>query len=432
MGSTKAAGVRVRCAAAKILTGVLAEGQTLSQQLDGKLARAEPDQAFLRQLCFGTLRNLLPLRRQLAQYLQKPLKAGQTDVEMLLLLGLYQIGHLRVPDHAAVSTTVEAARKLNKGWAGKLINAVLRSHIRAGSPAVKGDPSATHPAWLRKRLARDWGEQAERIMVANDQQAPLWLRANTQRISLEDLQLKLAAGSVAATISQHLPQALRLASGVDVTQVPGYEAGLFTVQDGAAQRAAPLAEPQPQQRILDACAAPGGKTTHLLELAEDLEVVAVDRSEQRLERLRENLERLGQRAEVLAADASEPSQWWDGNQFDAILLDAPCSATGIIRRHPDIRHLRKTKQLAQLKGLQARLLDALWPLLRPGGKLVYVTCSILQEENQSQIASFCERTSSACAIPIAADWGLATSHGRQILPGENDMDGFFFSLLSKS
>lgn len=432
MSSTKAAGVSVRSTAAKVITAVLADGQTLTQQLDTKAARAERDQSLLRQLCFGTLRYLLPLRQQLAKYLRKPIKADQMEVEVLLLLGLYQIGKLRVPDHAAVSTTVEAARRIGKGWAGKLINAVLRHHLRAGKPDIANTPAATHPAWLRDYLRRDWGDEADRIMIANDQQAPLWLRANVRHTSGHELKQMLLEEGIEAVVSPLLPHALSLPGGADVSQLPGYQAGLFSVQDGAAQLAAQLVAPRERQRILDACAAPGGKTTHLLELAKELELVALDRSDDRLGRLRDNLDRLGLQAQVLAADACEPSRWWDEQQFDAILLDAPCSATGIIRRHPDIRHLRTPQQITELTILQSRLLDALWPLLRPGGQLLYVTCSILKAENEAQIATFCERTASAEAQPIDASWGRATRHGRQILPGENDMDGFFFSRLLKA
>lgn len=429
---TKAAGVRVRCTAAKIITAVLTDGQTLTQQLDTKAARAERDQAFLRQLCFGTLRYLLPLRKQLADYLRKPIKADQLEVEVLLLLGLYQIGKLRVPDHAAVSTTVEAARKMGKGWAGKLINAVLRNHLRAGKPDFSSAAGTTHPHWLKDRFRQDWGDQADRIMTANDQQAPLWLRVNARLTTVEALKQKLGDAGIEAAASSVLPGALCLPGGADVSQLPGFATGLFSVQDAAAQLAARLVNPEPGQRVLDACAAPGGKTAHLLELAEDIDLVAVDRSAQRLEKLSQNLERLGLKARVLAADAAEPSSWWDGQPFDTVLLDAPCSATGIIRRHPDIRHLRSPQQVSELIALQSRLLDALWPLLRPGGHLLYVTCSILKAENEAQIAAFCERTATAEALPIDAAWGRATTHGRQILPGENDMDGFFFSRLLKA
>lgn len=427
-----------RAAAARVLAEVVAGGRSLSDVLPPALVvLAARDRALAQELCYGTLRLLPRLRVLLDRLLDRPLKERDADVDALLLIGLYQLGHLAVPPHAAVSATVAAARLLGKPWAAGLVNAVLRRYGRerpALDAAVAADPQArhAHPAWLLERLRAVWPADWEAVAAAGNAHPPLTLRVNRLRITTEEYRARLAAEGRAAVPHPHAPDALTLAQPCPVEALPGFTAGLFSVQDAAAQLAAPLLRPQPGQRVLDACAAPGGKTAHLLETCPTCEVVALDQDARRLTRVAENLTRLGLAADAVVGDAGNPAAWWDGRPFERILLDAPCSATGVIRRHPDIKVLRRPDDIARLAAEQERLLAALWPLLAPGGILVYATCSVLPEENRERITAFLQGQHDSHEIPIAVAWGRSADPGRQILPGEDAMDGFYYACLTKA
>lgn len=430
---------RPRLQAARAVAAVLARGRSLDDVLPGELAElAGPDRGLAAELAYGSLRLAPRLGWLLNRLLKRPLDRREPLVHALLLTGLYQLGSLRTPAHAAINETVNAVREAGKDWAAGLANAVLRRYQRerdsleARADAVDAARFA-HPVWLLEAIRRDWPRHAEGIFTANNARAPMTLRVNRRRGGVEAYRERLAAEGLAAAPHPHAPEALVLERPVDVAALPGFAAGEVSVQDAAAQLAAGLLAPQPGMRVLDACAAPGGKTAHLLEGWPELgELVAVDSDAGRLDRAAENLARLGLAARLVHADAARPEDWWDGRPFDRILLDAPCTATGVIRRHPDIKALRRPRDVEVLAARQARLLDALWPLLSPGGALLYATCSVLAAENSRQVSAFLLRHPDAAAPPLAVDWGRPAGVGRQILPGEADMDGFFYALLIKT
>lgn len=422
-----------RLAAVRALSEVLDSGRQLGdcRSLDAGLDAR--DAAFARRLAYGTLRWYVALDALATDLLERPLKARERDVHRLLLLGLYQLWHEDTEAHAAVHATAEVARALRKPWAVGLVNAVLRRFQREREQRLtrlgNQEASLAHPDWLLERLKADWPRHWRAVAAANNAEPPLWLRANTLRQSTDDLARALGDAGFDARRHPDITTAVEMRPPAPVDRIPGFSDGLCSVQDAAAQWAATLVKAQPGQRVLDACAAPGGKTGHLLEHTQHLDLTALDLQPQRLERVQENLDRLGLSAHLLAADASQPDAWWSGEAFDRILLDAPCSATGVIRRHPEIRLLRTPEDVAQVIRLQAKLLDALWPLLRPGGMLVYATCSVLRCENSEQIQKFLDRTDDAdCTGPPWPD-PKSSDPGRQILPGESGMDGFYYATL---
>jgi len=424
-----------RVAAARALAAILG-GQSLSEVLPVATVPVR-DRALLAELLFGTCRWFHRLDFYLGRLLQRPLKPRDVDVRTLLLVGLYQLTELRVPDHAAVDETVAAARGLGKAWAAGLVNGVLRSFLRqraALEAAARDDPAAAHahPAWLVARLQAAWPGDWQAVLDAANGRPPMTLRVNRLRASLDAAAQTLAAAGLRATPVPDVPSALVLERPVDVAALPGFADGVLSVQDAGAQLAAPLLDPQPGERVLDACAAPGGKTGHLLEWCPDAEVTAVDIDPRRLARIRENLDRLGLQAQLFAGDAAQPAGSWAQALYDRILLDVPCTATGVIRRHPDIKLLRRPTDVAELAERQSRILDAVWPLLRPGGILLYVTCSLLPDENHLQIDRFLGRRTDVRALAIEAPWGRPVGAGRQTLPGERTMDGFFYARLEKA
>src|SRR5690606_19825118 len=365
-----------------------------------------------------------------------PLRKREPRVHALLMVGLYQLLYMRVPPHAAVAETVEAARLMKKPWAVGLANAVLRRMQREREDLIAQADAhpvgrSAHPDWLLAALQKDWADDWEAIVAANNARPPMTLRVNRRRVSRDDYLAALREAGVEAEPHLRAQDGIRLVAPLDVTALPGFGEGQVSVQDAAAQLAADVLDPGPGDRILDACAAPGGKTAHLLERASPGRRVAVDGEAARLDRVAENLARLDLSASLLHGDAAKPDGWWDGEPFDRILVDAPCSATGVIRRHPDIKLLRRHKDIDALAGLQARILDALWPLLAPGGRLVYATCSVLAVENSAQVAAFVRRHPEALPLPLAVDWGRVAGFGRQVLPGEDDMDGFFYAALTR-
>lgn len=428
------AGARTRALAARAVAGVVGRGTTLDDALEAALDGAsdlpDRDRAQVRALAFGALRNHHRHRALLAFLLDRPLRGDSGTLEALLSVGLFQLADPEYPDHAAVSATVAASRLLAIGWASGLINAALRRYQREAPGLLKrlqADPSAwhSHPTWLLDRLRADWPEDWVDIAAASQRRPPLWLRVNRLRTSVSDYRVRLdTEAGVRALQLPGFPDALALESALPVQRLPGFTEGLVTVQDAASQLAAPLLAPVPGMRVLDACAAPGGKTTHLLELTGGrLDLTALDISAGRLERVAANLSRLGLAARLVAGDATEPAAWWDGRPFDRILLDAPCSATGIIRRHPDIKLLRRAEDLPALAARQQLMLARLWPLLAPGGRLLYSTCSLLRQENQQVVAGFL----AAGAARLEPE---TPSPGLQLLPGEQDTDGFYYALMS--
>ncbi len=393
------------------------------------------DRALLSALLYDGARWWLRFDVALSGLLERPLRDADADIRALLVLGLVQLEILCLPEYAAVAATVEASRALGKpGFAG-LINAVLRRWLRERDARIAQldrdlATRSAHPHWLIDAIATDWPEQLHTVLEANNAPAPLSLRVNRRRTSRADFAAQLHCAGVDCIAPAQFADALILAESRDVTALPGYAQGLFSVQDAAAQCAAALLDVRDGQRVLDACAAPGGKSAHILECA-DVDLLALDSDARRLPRLRENLERLGFAALVRAGDAAEPASWWDGRAFARILLDAPCSASGIIRRQPDVKLHRRASDIAALVATQTRLLEALWPMLAPGGRLVYATCSILAGENALPLAGFLARHADACAAAPALGWHAA-GVGEQNLPGEGGADGFFYAVLEKS
>ena len=439
----EAGAVSLRVAAARTVHSVL----TAKASLDGLLPaeqRAYPDardRALLQTLVYGTLRWHERLNSILNAMLERPMRRADAQVATLLEVGLFQLIHLRIPPHATVHATVEAVRALRKPRAVGLVNALLRRATRELAAleelADRTEPGRfAHPQWLIDRLKEDWPDDWKAILEANTQPPPMWIRVNVARQSTSAYQRRLSeAIGLESEPSPYADAALRLQSPVPVQQLPGFAEGEVSVQDAAAQLAAGLLDVEPGMRVLDACAAPGGKGCHILERQPALaELVAVDRSASRLGLMDDNLQRLGLSAVVVNADATEPSSWWDGRMFDRVLLDAPCSATGVIRRHPDIKSRRGAGQIAEAVRRQGLLLERVWPLLAPGGKLLYSTCSMLRQENEQQLKDFLGRPAGAHATPLdlPAAWRVdAAGGGWQILPGQAGMDGFFYACLSK-
>ncbi len=409
------------------------DGHSLADALPQSGA-APPDRALVAELCFGTCRWFHRLDFQLGRLLASPLKGRDADLRSLLLIGLYQLVEMRIPAHAAVASTVEAARSLGKPWATGLMNGLLRAFLRrrdeldAAADAVPAVRHA-HPAWLVERLQLAWPDRWQAVLAGANARPPMALRVNLLRQSRDEYLRTLESGGIAAHEIADVPAGVVLERPVEIFALPGFADGAASVQDAAAQLAVPLLGTAPGDRVLDACAAPGGKTAHLLERCPDARVTAVDIDPARLERVRENLGRLGLHADVVEGDAERPAGPWAEQSYDRILLDVPCTATGVIRRHPDIKLLRRAGDPAAMAARQARILDAVWPLLRPGGILLYVTCSLLPDENDEQIARFLARSSDARPIAIEASWGHARGAGRQTLPGEGGMDGFFYARL---
>lgn len=423
-------------------------GRSLSQALGEGLAQFsnQRDRAFTQNLVIGTLRWQVRLEAILEHLLNKKLKEKDQDIKQLILLGLYQIIYLDTPEHAAVSETVTVSQSLKKPWAKALLNGVLRNFLRQQETIcteVDKKPAYqySHPQWFTKKIRLAYPENWQNILTANNQPAPLTIRVNLRQQSLETLKKKLLDFSETEewdfelTQHSHAPQALVFSQGVDITQLPEYDEGGFSVQDPAAQQAAYILNPQAGEYVLDACAAPGGKTTHILELSDNqAKVFALEKDPERVERLSENLYRLNLSAEIEIGDASQPQEWWSEQKFDKILLDAPCSATGIIRRHPDIKWHRTPEDISELVAIQANILQALWPLLKPNGQLLYATCSILPEENNLQMANFLAHEPTAQEVKLNVNWGETSNQeqaGKQILPGESGMDGFYYCLIKK-
>ncbi|MFA3792873.1 16S rRNA (cytosine(967)-C(5))-methyltransferase RsmB [Aliiglaciecola sp. SL4] len=426
----------LRADAAKVLYQILENGQSSRESLPKvQELYSDKDKAWLQEMVFGVLRQLPVLQSWLRVLLDKPLKNKYKVAEHLIMLGFYQLAFTRVSTHAAVSETVAATRQLKVEPLKGLVNALLRNFIRQElAQQVIEDPHVRSglPKWLFKRLQVAYPEQLEELCASMQQRPPIWLRVNNRQTNINTFKTLLNEQEVDYTLSNEHVDGLILTKGQDITQLPGYQQGFFAVQDGAAQLAAAYLDAQAGDRVLDCCAAPGGKTCHILERQANLQkCIALDIDDSRLDRVRENLTRLKLDAELMAADALDTSSWWDGQLFDRILLDAPCSATGVIRRHPDIKWLRKNADIEALVELQKQILTTMWTILKPGGTLLYATCSILPEENHLQISEFLQNNEDATLSELN-DHDETLLPGRQILPGEKQMDGFYYARLLKS
>jgi 16S rRNA (cytosine967-C5)-methyltransferase len=432
-------GVAARVDAARVLCAVRDGGRSLPDAIDSLPSRGgDRDAALVQELAYGSVRTLARLNALTDILLRRPLKREDSDLLALIQIGLYQILATRIPDHAAVDATVEAARRIGKGWAAPLINAILRRFLREralllGRIDASEEAKWLFPVWLLRRIQSAWPEHWTSIIDASNERPPMTLRVNAIKTTRARYLESLAVAGLTARPAAHARDGLVLDLPLPARRLPGFDQGMVSVQDAGAQLAAELLGAQPGERVLDACAAPGGKTTHMLERAGNaLDLTALDLNSQRLERVRENLDRLGLSARVVAGDATAPDGEWARDRYDRILLDAPCSATGVIRRHPDIKQLRRPTDIAALGAGQTRMLDALWPLLSPGGRLVYATCSLLPQENEAQVAAFLDRHPDAREVPLACSWGLPRDHGRQTLPGMDGMDGFYYATLEKA
>jgi 16S rRNA (cytosine967-C5)-methyltransferase len=416
-----------RAEAARCLVDIIHNGKTFDQP--GWPGMGEADQRLCRLLILETLRHGLSLESQARGALKKPLRKKDQDILMLVMLGLCQLQHLDMPPHAALNETVSATTALGKGWAKGLVNAILRKQLRGPLP-VAPECLSEHPAALYRMLQDSWPGALTGIILANNRRAPVYLRA---RCGLEPLATWLdecrEAGIMLTPVPGH-PRAFQVPKGVNITHIPGFEAGRFVVQDLSAQLAAPLLSPRAGEHILDACSAPGGKATHLLDLCQDIQLTCLDHSDRRIHRMHDNMARLGQHPRILQGDAST-RDWWDGTRFDAILCDVPCSGTGIIRRHPDIRFQRTVGKIQSLTALQQQIIDNLWQTLRPGGRMLYTTCAILREENGLQMEAFLRRHPDALARPVSLPEGLKAGPGVQRLQTTEGGDGFYYCLLEK-
>lgn len=430
-----------RLSATLALTQVIGFGRSLADCLEPALANLKDarDRALAQQLCYGVLRFFHKLQTVNNELLSKPLKKTDQDIECLILIGLYQLLELRIPAHAAISATVDVAKQLRKMWAVKLVNAVLRNFQRQQTDLIKKitqNPIAqySHPRWMLEKFQHDWADDWAQVAGANLQQAPMCLRVNLQKISRENYLELLKNQEINAETILETSAGLRLEKAVDVEKLPYFSDGWVSVQDGAAQFAGEILDVFENIKVLDACAAPAGKTAHLLEKNPKIKIWALDKDENRVLQIYNTLNRLNLLSEnikIQAVEAQNIEQWWNGQFFDRILLDAPCSGSGVIRRHPDIKLLRKPKDIQVLVEQQKQLLEALWPLLAKGGKLLYATCSVFREENDLQMQSFVQRHADAKPLEIAFQFGRKMPVGRQILSGQHQFDGFYYALLQK-
>lgn len=432
-----------RQAALKTLKQVFS-GQSLSSVQAQTVDSLEDkrDRGLANEIVNGVLRWRWQLEFFTSKLLAKALKKKDIDVQLILLMALYELKECRTPDYAIINDAVELSRKAGKKWAAGLVNAVLRRFTREKDELVEsmkdGQAIYSHPRWILEKVKADWPENWKQILDANNQRPAFWLRVNQKQYQTEDYQVQLTENDIESRVSAFpdgsAASALKLNQGLDVRTLPDFAEGAVSVQDVGAQLTAELLDVSGSSKVLDLCAAPGGKTCHLLERYDEVEkVIAVEIEESRMARVSENLSRLKLelRAELIVSDASEYREWWSGEKFERILIDAPCSASGVIRRHPDIKTLRRETDIASLVEVQASILNAAWQMLAPGGELLYVTCSVFKDENQNQIQAFLSRYNDAAEIKIDAEWGQVCAYGRQLLSGEFDADGFYFCRLKK-
>jgi 16S rRNA (cytosine967-C5)-methyltransferase len=441
--SLKRESTSLRVIAARIINDIT-HGRSLRDRLEDELPsiKDERDRSFLKNICYGICRLYPRLIFILHHLLKKPLKAKDSDVQSLLLVGLYQLMMMRIPPYASISETVNATLGLHKAWAKGLVNATLREYLRKKDELDKKlmtDVEAlyAHPAWWIDATQRDWPNHWEEILKANNEHPPFSLRIDLSHLSREKYLEKLSANKISAKVLSETTSGIILDQPVPVLALPGFSQGDVSVQDGAAQLAAGLLDLKPNLRVLDACAAPGGKLIHILETEHKLqELIGIEKKPERLLALKESVMRAcgdmtSSTISLICHDAKEVSKWWDGKLFDRILIDAPCSGSGVIRRHPDIKLLRKESDIEAYGKEQRGLLSALWPLLCHQGRLVYATCSIFPEENECVVKQFLIDHPDAKEIKIKSDWGQTREIGKQILPGMHQMDGFYYAIICK-
>lgn len=427
-----------RYIATQALHRVLTEEQSLNQVLPPLLGRLpEKEQPLLQELCFGVCRNLHQMQFWLKHLLNRPLKTKDHDILALLYLGIYQLLFTRIPDHAAIGETVGVVDLMQKPWAKGLVNGILRNVQRQQNQppeAWLADPiyCYSHPKWFIKALQEAWPDHWQDILNANNHKPPMTIRVNSRQYSADAYLSLLQDDNIDALITPFSSVGLTLSKPVSVEQLPCFQLGSASVQDEAAQLAAELLQLEPNQRVLDACCAPGGKTSHILESCPDIaELWSLDDSADRMELVKQNLQRLQLKAMLKVGDATQVNRWWDGKPFERILIDAPCSATGVVRRHPDIKLLRRKDDIASLSELQIKILQSLWQVLAPGGILVYATCSVMPQENEQVIEQFVHQQSDAKHDVIQAQWGLERPFGRQLFPRHDGHDGFYYARLIK-
>lgn len=428
--------MNLRATAATLITGVVQHGESLAFTLPAAAEQLpDRDRALLQEICYGSLRWYDFLGGLVDQLIRRPLKPRDWDIYALCLVGAYQLHFTRVPDHAAIKETVEACRTLKKHWATKFVNGVLRQYQRLNKDLVANlTPSqqAAHPEWLFQRITQDWPEAASDIFDANNAKPPMVLRVNRRHHTREAYLSILQNAGIHGQACLFSSEGIRLDSPCDVHQLPGFEAGWVSIQDEAPQLAAEILDAQSGDRVLDACAAPGGKTCHILENNQALQsVIALELDTQRSEKIRDNLARLQLSADIVIGDACRPDQWWDKQLFHRILIDAPCTASGVIRRHPESKQKRQAEDIDAIAKRQLEILTALWPCLAPGGTLVYATCSIFPRENEQVIEAFMAEHPDALHYPLSLGCGDARPYGVQLLPIKNGHDGFYYAKLTK-
>ncbi|MDC7806083.1 16S rRNA (cytosine(967)-C(5))-methyltransferase RsmB [Luteimonas sp BLCC-B24] len=427
-------GAQARLVAARVIDAVLHHGRSLKAELAAALAGIGDvrDRALVEAMAFAAIRHHGRYAAALSRWMPRPPGARDAPLRALLYAGFAQLDPMGLPAHAALNATVDAARLLGRAHQANLVNALLRRAQKDGLPS--GSAEAAWPAWLLAEVRADWPRDADAILTASAAAAPQWLRVNARRGTRDAYYTRLVQAGLQAEVPDAMPEALRLAAPVPVDALPGFADGDVSIQDGAAQRVADALRPASGARVLDACAAPGGKSAHLLERDPARRLLAIDIAAPRVARIEQTFARLGigAQARVRTADALDLARWWDGAPFDAVLLDAPCSATGIVRRQPDVLLHRRPKDLDALVALQAQLLDALATVLAPGGVLLYATCSILRRENAAQVEAFLARHPAFALEPLDARFGRDTGAGHQRLPGEDGMDGFFYARLVRA
>ncbi|MDF1653950.1 MAG: 16S rRNA (cytosine(967)-C(5))-methyltransferase RsmB [Coxiellaceae bacterium] len=430
-----------RALAAGVIHEVIDQQHSMSQVLPKALAKIEKaeDKAFVQEVSYGCLRWYPQLQAVANQLLYTPLKTKNHDVLCLLLTGIYQLMYLKTPAYAAVSETVAASKQMKKPWAAKLLNKTLRQFAQNTEQVVNESQNGevteyAHPVWLVKRIKQAYAGNWTHILRANNAAAPMFLRVNKTKNSRDEYLNLLSSAEIDAEPVEFCDSAIRLIKPVSVEKLPNFAKGSAYVQDLSGQLVANLLSLEPNQWVLDACSAPGSKTTHIIECEPSVQLVAVDNQANRLPLVKQNIERLGlphDHLHMVLADVCHTDQWWQGEKFDRILVDAPCSATGVIRRHPDIKWLRQNHDIDQLVQLQARILDKVWALLKPGGLLVYTTCSVLPDENQNQIKHFLNQHKDAKVEAFEMPVGSCVEPGWQLLPSEEGGDGFYYAKLRK-
>jgi len=429
-----------RAVAAMIIKEVCYYNVSLSEAfLNPELKPHDDDRGFIKEMCFGTLRFWIQLQALLKDLLEKPIKSEDKDIECLLCVGLYQLLYMHVPEYALVNETVTATRVLQKSWASRLVNKILRMAIDKksnGTLATRGITAEySHPNWIIEKTQLAWPNDWKNILVANNQKAPLFLRVNKTKTTVDIFEKLLTENNIVFERVDHLSHAVLLPNPLPVEKIPGFYEGLFSVQDASGQKVVEYLDLKSDHIVLDACAAPGSKTTHILETCCDIKkLVAVDIYKSRLEKIVDNIKRLqlpSKNTTLIAADVCDIDEWWDEELFDRILVDAPCSAAGVIRRHPDIKILRKKADIKQLAQQQLSMLESLWPLLQTSGKLIYTTCSIFPDENERVVEVFLTLHNDAKIVPINTDWGVNLTHGQQVLTGDKNRDGFYYVIIER-